>query len=702
MLRPIAFVLGLACACILSANEKDSAKPIACTVTAFSPDFAKSVKSEHGTIEIHDSTSLLVTPQSPITAGSWVLELEYFCVGDVEEMRLLPGPQFAKDHSIALEPFGHSEVFTLYRAELVASETFPIAEAKSLRWDLRMKPDTKLQIRNLHLRRKRAGEFSSDSNQSKFVATAEALETYLAKSFDSRILDVRVGEQDITISGTVSGSPDNVFIGEIPMETLVSASSPYRSTTAVSIDEKGNFTTRVQRLITFEDRQLDRLTSRWQLLRRNPNGDEAISHARYAQSVYCESPDLREVQPASKKGLGGWSARRAPSLENEIADLGITALTVNLAALQQYVSTKPTEGSTPIHWQGRTYYANEKRLRGLDQTFLEAEKHGALVSAILLITNPKSKGDSDAHLLAHPDADPSGTFAMPAVTSPDGIAYYGAILNFMAKRWSKDNGEHGRVHHWIVHNEVDFGWVWTNAGRQSDITYMDLYQRSMRLTDLIARQYDPYARSWITLTHHWAEPGTKDGYGSKRMLDLLVRFCQAEGDFPWGLAHHPYPQNLFNPRTWEDHQATFSFETPKITPKNLEVLDAYMKLPKMRYQGEVRPVHLSENGFNSKDYSEKSLQDQAAGMALAWKKIQSLSSIKSWQYHNWIDNRHEGGLRIGLRKFPDDEKEPLGKKPIWFLYQALGTPEEDLQADKYLKTIGIDSWDQVLHKEVIR
>ena len=88
-------------------------------------------------------------------------------------------------------------------------------------------------------------------------------------------------------------------------------------------------------------------------------------------------------------------------------------------------------------------------------------------------------------------------------------------------------------------------------------------------------------------------------------------------------------------------------------------------------------------------------------MAIAWKKMEKLSSIKSWQYHNWIDNRKEGGLRIGLRKFPDAEGDPYGKKPIWHLYQAMGTSKEDEVFAPYLKTIGILSWDEVIHKGAI-
>jgi hypothetical protein len=146
------------------------------------------------------------------------------------------------------------------------------------------------------------------------------------------------------------------------------------------------------------------------------------------------------------------------------------------------------------------------------------------------------------------------------------------------------------------------------------------------------------------------------------MLDLLAEFSRNEGDCPWALAYHPYPENLRNPRTWEDKASKFSFDTKKITPKNIEGLDAYMHTNPMLFLGKVRPVHLSENGFNSKDYSSKSLEDQAAGMAMVWEKIQLLPSIEAWQYHNWIDNRNEGGLRIGLRRFPDEPGDLLGEK----------------------------------------
>ncbi len=526
--------------------------------------------------------------------------------------------------------------------------------------------------------------------------TSSDLQTYLDQKPASELVAIQVGATTIKISGKTGQPSEHLLLGNFPMEAPTASMPDIDAFVSVQSDKDCHFSVELPRIAKRGDRDYDRLTSRWQLYRREV-GDayRPDSFPRYSDDVACRDPNLPLVKPKSKKGLGGWSARSL--LKDELDDLGIASITVNVM-ISHLASTTPKPNHTSFTWQGKTYYANEAAFAQYDKTFQEAYKRGVVVSAILLVANPNKTQNPDYKLIAHPDCEAKADYAMPNVLSTVGSEFYGAILNRMAERWSRAEGVHGRVHHWIMHNEVDCGRVWTNAGEKTDIEYTDLYVRSMRLMDLIVKQYDPHARVFISLTHHWADKGNKDYYGSKRLLQLLTQFCHAEGDFSWGLAYHPYPQSLFNPRTWEDKQATFDFNTKKITPRNLEVLDAYMKLPELQYRGAVRPVHLSENGFNSKDYSAKVLEDQAAGMALAWKKLSSLSSIETWHYHNWIDNRKEGGLRIGLRKFPDDEEDPLGKKPIWFLYQALATPNESSVIDPYLRTIGAKDWPSLLNQ----
>jgi hypothetical protein len=305
--------------------------------------------------------------------------------------------------------------------------------------------------------------------------------------------------------------------------------------------------------------------------------------------------------------------------------------------------------------------------------------------------------------LAHPDAHPSGIFAMPDVSSARGIEAYAAALNYLAERYGAPDQAHGRIHHWILHNEVDAGWVWTNAGEKPAAVYLDLYHKSMRMAHLIARQYYPHAQAFISLTHHWAKAGEPRFYPSRELLDLLLDFSRREGDFAWAIAYHPYPQDLGKPRTWEDDQPRFAFDSPKITFRNLEVLDQWMVQPRTWYLGrQRRTLHLTEQGLNSPDYSEKALRDQAAGMAYTMKKVKQLGTIESFHYHNWIDNRGEGGLRIGLRRFPDDAEAPLGKKPIWNVFQATGTPQEDAVFDFAKEVIGLKDWSSLLYRKPIQ
>jgi hypothetical protein len=283
------------------------------------------------------------------------------------------------------------------------------------------------------------------------------------------------------------------------------------------------------------------------------------------------------------------------------------------------------------------------------------------------------------------------------------VECYAAALDFLASRYSRPDKKYGRVHHWIMHNEVDIGWVWTNMGKTNLQVYMDTYVKSMRMCYAITRTYNPHSEVFISLTHYWMWTSNANYFPSKQVMGVLLDYTKAEGDFEWGIAHHPYPEKLIEPKTWLDEKVDFTFETPLITFKNLEVLDAYIKQPELLYRGEEkRTLWLSENGTNSRTYSEKDLFEQAAGFAYTWKKMEDLDGIDGFQWHNWYDLKNEGGLRLGLRKFPDDEKEPGARKPVWYVYQAAGRSNEDEVFEQYKELIGIESWEEVKYKGKIK
>ncbi|WP_226895384.1 DUF5722 domain-containing protein, partial [Luteolibacter marinus] len=356
-------------------------------------------------------------------------------------------------------------------------------------------------------------------------------------------------------------------------------------------------------------------------------------------------------------------------------------------------------GGLPVTHGGRTWMLNPEVVASYDRMIRQAAERECMLSAIILMQPPgDSPSGSWIRTAGHPDAASPGIYVLPNFTSREGVNAYAAAMNFLAERYSRPDGEFGRVHHWIMHNEVNSGFFWSNAGDKSSITYLDLYQKSMRTAHLLARQYDANATALISLEHCWTISLDPRAHPARELLGHLVDFSRKEGDFPWAIAFHPYAQDLTNPRVWEDKEATFDIGTPYLTYRNIEVLDAWARQPRVAYRGRPREIQLTEQGVNSPDYDPATLSAQAASMAYVWKKIEKLATVRAFQYHLWADDHSEGGLRLGLRKFGDDPEDPLGIKPIWHVYRAIGTDHEEEAFEFAKEIIGIRNWEEVRHQ----
>lgn len=520
------------------------------------------------------------------------------------------------------------------------------------------------------------------------------IEVYLKKNYPCEVSRVTVNDDRVEVSGDIKGMSGEVYLCEVPMFRELTEKD---FLTVQRVKGPKKFKADFDRYAEVDGQRYDRLYSRWVLAQKSQNGMLICSHGHYADDVKAKY-DLPHEVPASKKGIGGFGANRFAS---DLDSLDITSVTVNMWL--GFMSLTPSDDAIPFDYNGRTYYANRKAIEGFDKTLQYTAARDVIVNAIVLIASERSFADKAAgRLFEHPDFDPAGIYTMPNMTTLESLNLYAAAIDFLAERYSRPDKKYGRVHHWIAHNEVDAGWVWTNAGIKTPLRFMDIYIKSMRLLYYTARKYSPHPEVFITLTHYWQSRHNEYCYPSAQLLELLVDYTQAEGDFKWGVAHHPYPQSLFEPKSWLDDQATFDYDTPQITFKNLEVLDAWIKQPRALYQGKIkRTVFLSEQNPNSKDYSEEALREQAAGMAYAMKKLEACDGIDAYQMHGWFDQRAEGGLRIGVRRFMDDETDPGGRKPAWFVFQAFGTDREDEVFEFAKDIIGIDDWDQVIYKAPI-
>ncbi len=395
------------------------------------------------------------------------------------------------------------------------------------------------------------------------------------------------------------------------------------------------------------DGPYDRLYSRWQ------RGD---GPALWATEIVSSRPELPPLRPLTRKGLAGvdWQPERM----DDVLKLGATSITVNV-----FLNGPLERTEQVIEW---------------------ASTQGISVAAILLA--PKKHP-----VLSHPDAVEPGIYALPNVRSEAGVKALGDIVRRLG-------AGRGRVAHWIVGNEVDSAWMWTNAGVKTPAAYMEEYLRVMRVVHAAARSVDPHARTFISLTHCWNRshhPKDPRFYKGRELLEILEARSRAEGDFEWGVAFHPYAEDLFNPRTWEDRTAVEGFDTPRITFKNLQVLDAWMKREAALWRGKPRGVILSEQGFHTREGPDGEAL-QAAALAYAWNRVQKLDVIEAFQYHRWVDHEKEGGLRLGLWTVkPGSISRPERPKLAHAVFAALGTPREEEATSFALPLVGAKSWDEI-------
>lgn len=515
------------------------------------------------------------------------------------------------------------------------------------------RPGDSLRIRNFVVRAPNEAETAAKARREEVrrqrEADAAAIVSHLRATFPAVVGHVAVGESMVRVSGNAGGG---AVLRELPIHE---PSHPATTLAPVKDGLKGEFAIELPRFIGGRDRAL----SRWRL---DTSDGKPASRARWFDTT---DPgvvaDLPKLSAPHQKGLGGIPP--IPQPDHVLFELGIRHATINLV-LSPMVSPSPRPGFTPFTVGGRGWFANEPFLEGLETTVRHLNARDVLVSGILLVPNHAGKP------MTHPEAEPRGIYAMPNLAEAEGAAHYRAVIHLLAERFTRPDC---RVVNWILHNEIDQAAVWTNMGDQPLARYLESYLRSMRLVHHTMRLRDPHARTFISLTHHWTKPSSGSGaYTVRPLLDLFAEMAAAEGDFEWGVAYHPYPQDLRNPDTWKDTEVTDGFDTPYITPKNLGVLPAYLAQPRFLYRGKSpRAILFSEQGFNTPTLGEADQQRQVAGLIYTFRKLPSLPTVEAWHLHRYQDMPDgEGGLRLGLLD------EHGNRKLGWHAYAAIGTERE--------------------------
>ncbi len=398
--------------------------------------------------------------------------------------------------------------------------------------------------------------------------------------------------------------------------------------------------------------------------------------------------DLFPTAP-SKKGI------QVQMVDDALA-LGIKHATLNVN-LAQLIDPSGNTNNPGWQFEGRTYRFQRRYVESLDRQIKPLSDAGVLVYFILLAIE---SGDTNVNrIVLHPRYDraaPNHIGAFNPATE-EGRRWLAATMEFVAERWSRPSQEHGRVVGYIVGNEVNSHWFWSNMGRVSLTDFADEYLKTVRLIHGAVRRQSSWARVYLSLEHHWGKRyGAGDelqAFPAKEFVDYFAKSANEGGDFDWHIAFHPYPENLRNPRFWNDKTALPTPDTHRITFKNLGVLTEYMRRPELLHDGKPRRVILSEQGFDTpKTPDGESVQ--AAAYCYAWKLVEKQDGIDAFILHRHVDHSKEGGLLLGLWTHkPGSIADPDRRKPIYDCFKLADTQEWREAFEFALPLVGLKSWD---------
>ncbi len=407
-------------------------------------------------------------------------------------------------------------------------------------------------------------------------------------------------------------------------------------------------------------------------------------------------------QPTSIKALGG--------TPEDIKTLGLhqTLININLPAI---MSARKTEHTMTYEHNGREYYFWKHKMERIDNWMREMDSLGLLITMILL-NSPRLFDSTEDNLLLDSVIHPKYDWECDHVyisafnmETEEGQNYYRAFVEFLAERYSREDKKYGRACGMIISNEIDSQYVWGNAGEMTCNEYTKEYTQAMRLAWICARKHYKNFRIYVSLDHYFCnlqhDPSEPLRYYSGReVLENINKHATRDGNFDWNIAYHPYPENLAYPDFWNDRSVDFTFSTNRITFKNIEVLPAFLSQEQFLYNGQHRRIILSEQGFNSRGDSFTELQG-AMGYCLAYLKIRQLPTVDMFTHHAYVDNPHEFGLNLGIRRYDPNTEDHVGEaKPIYYVIRDMDTPAEENRIQEARQFIGEELFDSLLHPRI--
>ena len=418
------------------------------------------------------------------------------------------------------------------------------------------------------------------------------------------------------------------------------------------------------------------------------------------------SADHTPIDRRPLKSIG--PSARVYDLDCIVDDLVALGATQAISGYSQPASmvSAGTPGAYEHTFAGRRFYFKKETVDTFVRYMNNLEKHG-IRSVVRCHNDPFFYGEAADEaildVIVHPDYDYDSDITYISafnLRTEEGVLHYLAWQDFFLSRCAGG----ARAFAMELGNEINSGYIWNNGGEMDVTGSMREYTQAMRLAWLVSKQYTEHFRVCASFDYHFSARHVENQplryYSMKDCLAAIAAECRADGDFPWGVATHPYPEYLTFPDFWNDRAPRWSMDTGIVNFKNFEVLPAYLAREELRYRGEERHIVLTEEGLNVRDDCPYTGQQSKYAYVLAYLKLRKLPTVDIFQYYPYMDNPWEFGLNLGLRKFGSYtetmDQIPGEAKPVWDAILAMDSDAEAAMVAEARAYIGAELFDYTL------
>ena len=414
-----------------------------------------------------------------------------------------------------------------------------------------------------------------------------------------------------------------------------------------------------------------------------------LEGARYVTDLSADASAGHKDLPVKGKPVGTWVT--CSDEDMDFYGFGGMMTEINSTWIQ---TVSPAPEDIPHRWNGKTYYFVRSIMETYDRLMEPCIKRG--VPCLVRLINRFSyrlRGSDGAlrAVIGHPAYEDTGFVEQMSafnLRTEEGLDMYCACVDFLCARYADPASPLFCAVIMDVGNEINAQAMWHNAGPMTCKAFMEEYTQQLRLAHLIGLTHNAAHRVNVSLDHYFAVPYLPADplrcYSGRECLAYLAAIGRRDGDFPWGVSYHPYPENLLHPDFYNDQTALPTLDTPRITMKNAELWQYLAVHPALTYRGKARRVLFDEQGFHTDEADPESENKGAYAFMLLWEKMKRCPAIEQFLINRYTDMPlgDEGGLHLGLRYeegYADDEHliiHPGPYKKISYAIRDLGTEAE--------------------------